>query len=393
MLYNIVINQYGIVSKKMEKSSDLIDWAIICYLQSWYFAEKSKKIFNQDNGINYIWINYNHLIESMPLLGIKDKSGISYRIKKLKKLGLIDTFQTKENSLYFCLTEKCMNVISFSNLEEKSKKSKKENPENTEPVEIEQTGGVDEIQQGVQIDTTGVFKLTQQHNNIINNNNISNNISLLKKEESLEDSFLKESNIVAPENLISENQLYSVKEKKVNDVYKVFLIYSKYWEMRYKKKPVLTQKMAGNIKNILKAIKDFNIIEKMIEAFIKCNDGFLCSKFHDIAYLLQDLNKYYALADNPDSAQKMGTEYIKARMNLQAWQQAKKDEEEKRKKEFIENYRKQEEELKRLREEEQRKKEEIERLKKEEAEKIKAEREKFSKIIKETKEKLERGME
>ena len=114
MKYNILINQLGVAKAGLAGKTDLADWAIIDYLQQWYFAERKKTIFVQERGINYVWLNYKHLIEEMPLLGIKDKDALSNRIKKLKQLGLIDTFQTADRTLYFILTPKCVEIIGFT---------------------------------------------------------------------------------------------------------------------------------------------------------------------------------------------------------------------------------------------------------------------------------------
>lgn len=102
MKYSIFINQYAITKLGLDKKTDLIDWAILDYLKDWTFATK-KKTLTLD-GKEYIWINYNHLLEQMPLLGFKDKHSIGDRVKKFKLLNLIETFQSKDNTLYFRFT-------------------------------------------------------------------------------------------------------------------------------------------------------------------------------------------------------------------------------------------------------------------------------------------------
>lgn len=112
--YTITISQFGIVQSGLHEKTDLVDWALIDYLTHWYFAERKKTIFVQEKGINFVWINYNHLIDEMPLIGIKSKNAVSKRIQKLKKLGLIETFSAPDKSLYFILTQKCIDIIGFS---------------------------------------------------------------------------------------------------------------------------------------------------------------------------------------------------------------------------------------------------------------------------------------
>ena len=109
MKYTIVINQYAITKLGLDKKTDLIDWAILDYLKDWTFATK-KKTLTLD-GKEYIWINYNHLLEQMPLLGFKDKHSIGDRIKKFKLLSLIETFQSKDNTLYFRFTHNVENLF------------------------------------------------------------------------------------------------------------------------------------------------------------------------------------------------------------------------------------------------------------------------------------------
>jgi len=115
--YTILINQVGVVEAGLEGKTDLVDWAIIDYLQQWYFAERKKTVFVQ-GGANLVWVNYPHLIEEMPLLGIKNREAISARMKKLRGLGLIETFQARDNTLYFVLTPKCMRIVGFDTRKE-----------------------------------------------------------------------------------------------------------------------------------------------------------------------------------------------------------------------------------------------------------------------------------
>jgi hypothetical protein len=110
MKYSILINQVGIAKAGLLDKTDIIDWAIVDYLKDWFFSEKRKTIFNADEGEYYVWLNLNHLLENMPLLRL-NKSALSERLKKLKSLGLIKTFQTKDNSLYFVLTPLCVDLM------------------------------------------------------------------------------------------------------------------------------------------------------------------------------------------------------------------------------------------------------------------------------------------
>ena len=106
MKYTIMINQVGIVKAGLHTKTDMIDWAILDYLKDWYFSGYARKlsITEDSKHIDYVWVNYSHLLQNMPIIGIKNKDALTKRFKKLRKLGLIKTFQTKDNTLYFILT-------------------------------------------------------------------------------------------------------------------------------------------------------------------------------------------------------------------------------------------------------------------------------------------------
>jgi len=112
MKYFIGINQYGVCKYELEYKTDLIDWAIIDYIKSWFFYE-NRKIYQTEDGTQYVWVNFKALLENLPLLSIKENT-LTERFKKLRTLGLIKTMQMKDNTLYVVLTEYCMNVIDFS---------------------------------------------------------------------------------------------------------------------------------------------------------------------------------------------------------------------------------------------------------------------------------------
>jgi len=121
MKYTFTINQAGICQAGLQSKTDLIDWAIIDYLKDWFFAEKKKTILRQEDGKQYTWLNYNHLLESNPLLTERDgkrlkkldKHLIGIRLKRLKNLNLIKLFQEKDNTIYFTLTEFCVETCFF----------------------------------------------------------------------------------------------------------------------------------------------------------------------------------------------------------------------------------------------------------------------------------------
>lgn len=86
MKYNININQ-----KQLEsfETLDLKDCAIFDYIKQMCSSNNPKIEKQREKG--HTWINYERLIEDMPLLRIKSRNSITPRIKKLEKEGLITT--------------------------------------------------------------------------------------------------------------------------------------------------------------------------------------------------------------------------------------------------------------------------------------------------------------
>ena len=107
MKYSININQAGIADAGFADKTDIIDWAIVDYIFGWQNNPKATKIGALS------WISYKHLIDEMPLLGLKTKQAVSARIAKLKLLGLITVEYDKEKRLYACLSEAAHNASVF----------------------------------------------------------------------------------------------------------------------------------------------------------------------------------------------------------------------------------------------------------------------------------------
>ena len=87
MKYNFFINQEAIARAGFIGKTDVSDWMILEYIKAW----EDTKI-----GLRHgskIWINYQHLIDEIPILGIGTKSTISRRINKLAELGLLSLFR------------------------------------------------------------------------------------------------------------------------------------------------------------------------------------------------------------------------------------------------------------------------------------------------------------
>lgn len=100
MLYTIRIDQKAISEMDLLKYTDFKDWIIISYVFYWYFSKVKNVKRRNFNGKSYMWLNYLHMIEENPLLKIKTKPPITNRFNKIRKLKLLETYQSKENSLY-----------------------------------------------------------------------------------------------------------------------------------------------------------------------------------------------------------------------------------------------------------------------------------------------------
>lgn len=85
MKYNIYVNQYAIVKEGID--IDIIDAAILDCMASFFHSSRCVSI-SDENG-TYYWISHNSIIEDLPLINIKSKSGIKKRIEKLVNCKLL----------------------------------------------------------------------------------------------------------------------------------------------------------------------------------------------------------------------------------------------------------------------------------------------------------------
>jgi len=106
----------------------------------------------------YTWINYQMIIDELPILKLKSKSSISLRVHLLKKFGLIKIFRAPEGSIYVRLTEKASELIF-----------------NT-PVRVDE--------QAVRLDEQSPVRLDEQHNPTTNINQTTNILPKGKEQSS-----------------------------------------------------------------------------------------------------------------------------------------------------------------------------------------------------------------
>ena len=112
MKYTIYINQ-----KELCKTDfDLVDGAILDYL---YFICNSKNEKIEEQRINgYTWVDYNKILNDIPMMRIKSKGALSRRVKKMEASGFIKSIERRKNGhilKYFALTKKSNSLFIQSN--------------------------------------------------------------------------------------------------------------------------------------------------------------------------------------------------------------------------------------------------------------------------------------
>lgn len=107
LLYSITIPQLGIVANGLLDKTDPVDWILVDYIRRWELNKKAQTITK--DGKKRVRINFKHLLGSLPILHyfkIHSKPPITRKLQKLEKLGLIETFKAKDNTLFARLTDR-----------------------------------------------------------------------------------------------------------------------------------------------------------------------------------------------------------------------------------------------------------------------------------------------
>jgi len=173
LTYWIHIPQLGFKHYGYESKVDLTDGLILSHIYYFHLnPEDNERVkYITKNGSRYVRINYKYIIDANPLLHIRYKSAISKRIKKLRELGLINTQQAPENTLYVEPTQLLIDIFNYR--VESTKKREKD----MVGVSYEATGCYSQKEQGV----------IPEDNSTISNkisNKINNNIYVESKNDS-----------------------------------------------------------------------------------------------------------------------------------------------------------------------------------------------------------------
>ncbi|MCX8015078.1 MAG: hypothetical protein N2748_03585, partial [candidate division WOR-3 bacterium] len=176
MKYTITVNQLGILYSGLIAETDLVDWAIVDYLKDFVYYRDRKRIIYQ--GEEYIWLNYKHLISSLPLVHLPDKRTLWRRISKLRRLGLIKTLKAQDNTLYYTFTERLIDICFTKKSDiERLKANRPVSNKATGPVSIMDTGAVSNMDTGgvSNMDTAQLVTKYQlvTNNQLVTKNNIN----------------------------------------------------------------------------------------------------------------------------------------------------------------------------------------------------------------------------
>lgn len=118
MQFTLTINQKAIIDGGF--GIDLVDASILDYLRNSFSAGFGKKLVEGEN--IFFRVDYERIIDEMPLLGIESKDVIGRRIGKLVKCSLIDRRNVKMKNgteTFFRLGERYKELI-FTHPTEKS---------------------------------------------------------------------------------------------------------------------------------------------------------------------------------------------------------------------------------------------------------------------------------
>lgn len=171
MQYNININQKALAQSGL----DFSDAAILDFLYHFERVRTKAKIYTDEKGRDYRWINYKHIIAELPMLKIKDKAAISRRLVNIEQTGYIKLYRSQDNTMYYCITDKYSSVIF-------NKDDTTDSVPDTPPIGSSPRP-VDETQQAVDETQQPPVDETQQHNHSTNIKHITSNHSAGKPAE------------------------------------------------------------------------------------------------------------------------------------------------------------------------------------------------------------------
>ncbi len=243
MKFSILINQLAVFNAGLADDTDLNDWAIVDYIQSWINHPKAQRMGDK------VWLNYKHLIKNMPILSFKTKGAVSARINKLKDFGVIDTEQDDVGRLFVSISELGHSIISF-------------HEGSAEIVPVQQNKqAIQSNEQGVQSNEQGV-----QQNELILNNQALNHQS-------------------KP----SDKGADGSKNGKSTETWNA---YSRAYLNRYSVSPLRNAKVSKLLCSLVDHVGSDNA-PHVASYYVSLNDQWYIKKGHDVATLVQNAQAVY----------------------------------------------------------------------------------------------------
>lgn len=159
MKYTFLFNQAGIVDAGLADKTDFNDWAVLEYIAEWQVHGSAC----MQGG--HVWLDYRHLLDEMPMLSVRTKSGVSNRVSKLRGLGLLSSFLDDAGRLFVRVTDLYCRVVRFRGESPKKPDAQR----SVDPVQIHERP-VHENERAVQIDERAVH----ENERLLNNHRINN---------------------------------------------------------------------------------------------------------------------------------------------------------------------------------------------------------------------------
>jgi len=275
---NFYIFDSGLAKKFGKKEA-----IFIAYILAWQKISKTGWVFRTQKEIS----------ENTTLSRFQQESAR----RKLKLIGVLSELRTGQPSrLYYKIDESQLEKYFSEKLEEKKAAGAENQNERNSQSRVRETSNLEKSPTDNNIKPQEDEKSSVTNNitnNIDENSNFHLDPSPKKKSSSLISFDEKSKNIEEKADVINH-----LKSKKKNQIYEIFLIYSKHYFSRYKSYPAFTPKLAGQIKYLFSSIRDIEKIERMIEAFINDESSFLCMRFHDFGLMISNMNKYLVLFES-----------------------------------------------------------------------------------------------
>ena len=172
-MFGCYVNMAGAVHYGLDKKLDLADFAILSYISGWQTNKSRNGKVEHYEGEDYVWIDFSYMIDQIPMLGIKSKSPLSFRIDNLVKCGLIKTRRLPNYKLYITTTNLASNMMNYKAmfdgeyLMQGSTAPQQDKIERAKRVNQKRRAVSNEQQEVPEIDPTRSFKSTEMPKSVL----------------------------------------------------------------------------------------------------------------------------------------------------------------------------------------------------------------------------------